>query len=87
MRKINIFMKVSKIVNCEHYTLQHRYNYIILYFSGAQGEYAGLRAIMAYLHAIDQTQRKVLFLTCTIFQYIQVIKRTNVANFSKLLKS
>lgn len=27
--------------------------------SGAQGEYAGLRAIMAYLHAIDQTQRKV----------------------------
>lgn len=28
-------------------------------FSGAQGEYAGLRAIMAYLHAIEETQRKV----------------------------
>ncbi|XP_045159885.1 glycine dehydrogenase (decarboxylating), mitochondrial-like [Mercenaria mercenaria] len=27
--------------------------------SGAQGEYAGLRAIMAYLHAIEETQRKV----------------------------
>ncbi|KAL4235543.1 hypothetical protein ACF0H5_003940 [Mactra antiquata] len=27
--------------------------------SGAQGEYTGLRAIMAYLHAIEETQRKV----------------------------
>ena len=31
----------------------------MLFFSGAQGEYAGLRAIMAYLHAKGQTQRKV----------------------------
>jgi len=28
-------------------------------YSGAQGEYAGLRAIMAYLHAIEENQRKV----------------------------
>jgi glycine cleavage system protein P-like pyridoxal-binding family len=31
-----------------------------LFYSGAQGEYAGLRAIMAYLHAIEETQRKVV---------------------------
>ena len=35
-------------------------NFFHLYFSGAQGEYAGLRSIMAYLHAIEETQRKVL---------------------------
>ena len=28
-------------------------------FSGAQGEYAGLRAIMAYLHATGQKERTV----------------------------
>ena len=28
-------------------------------FSGAQGEYAGLRAIMAYLNAIGEKQRTV----------------------------
>ena len=32
---------------------------IILWFSGAQGEYAGLRAIKAYLESIDQSERTV----------------------------
>ncbi|XP_070562534.1 glycine dehydrogenase (decarboxylating), mitochondrial-like [Ptychodera flava] len=33
--------------------------------SGAQGEYAGLRAIMAYLEAIEQTHRKVCLIPRT----------------------
>ena len=61
-------------------------NAITLYFSGAQGEYAGLRAIMAYLHAIDQTQRKVLFFICTIFQYLQVIHDIPKNKFYELFK-
>lgn len=35
----------------------------ILVDSGAQGEYAGLRAIMAYLHANGEDQRTVSILS------------------------
>lgn len=35
----------------------------VLIDSGAQGEYAGLRAIMAYLHANGEDQRTVSILS------------------------
>lgn len=32
---------------------------LFVLFSGAQGEYAGLRVVMSYLESIDQQQRNV----------------------------